>query len=235
MNEDGSMARLDDLKTFGEKHNIRIVAVADLIRWRLRNEVLVNQEVDAEIKIGELGKFRVRVFKSLTDNRVHMVMSMGELAGDEPILARVQAASHAIDVFGFSTSDSNLQLEESLKRIAKEGRGVLLYLNIAGQDPSETLRQLRMHLGDISVKGLGNSMGDGYLREMGTGAHILVSLGVQKLRLMTNNPRKIVGLEGFGLEVVERVPILAPISDENRAYLTAKRLQLGHLLSTDLK
>ena len=233
MNDDGTMARMDDLQQFGRKHNIRIVTVADLIRWRLKNEVLVQKVIDSKTKIGELGEFSVRVFRSLTDNRVHLVLSKGELVGDEPILTRVQAATHAVDVFGFSTSDSNLQLEESLRRISAEGKGVLLYLNVAGQDPSQTLRQLRRHLGLVEQDGVLNAVGDGSLRELGTGAQILVSLGIRKLRLMTNNPRKIVGLEGFGLKVVEKLPIVPSNGDDSRGNVTAKRLHLGHLLTTD--
>ena len=233
MNDDGTMARMDDLKEFGVKHNIRIVTVADLIRWRLKNEVLVQKVIASNVDIGELGEFSVQVFRSLTDNRVHLALSMGDLAGDEPILTRVQAATHAVDVFGFSTSDSNLQLEESLRRISAEGRGVLLYLNVAGQDPSQTLRQLRRHLGLIAQDGVRNAVGDGSLRELGTGAQILVSLGIRKLRLMTNNPRKIVGLEGFGLNVIEKLPIVASASEDLRGNVTAKRLHLGHLLTND--
>jgi 3,4-dihydroxy 2-butanone 4-phosphate synthase / GTP cyclohydrolase II len=233
MNDDGSMARLKDLEKFGLEHNIRIVAIADLVRWRLRNEVLVEQVVDTETTIGELGSFRVQVFKSRADGSIHMALSQGDLSGDKPVLARVQAASHAVDVFGFSTTDSSAQLLHALHLIAKEELGVLLYMNIAGADPDSTLRALRMHLGDIKKGGIDNAIGDGALREMGTGAQILVQMGVRRLRLMTNNPRKIIGLEGFGLNVTERVPLQVPVSDENFPYLNAKRIELGHLLSTE--
>ena len=141
------------------------------------------------------------VYESITDGKVHMALSRGELSGDGPVLTRVQAATHVVDVFGFQTSDSWLQIEMALKRIAEEGRGVFLYMNIAGQASDEVIRTLKTHLGQkTNPEGLTNAVGDGALREMGTGAQILLDLGVGKMKLMTNNPRKIVGLEGFGLE-----------------------------------
>lgn len=233
MNDDGTMARLPDLIEFGRKHGIRIVAVADLIRWRLRNEVLVKKLIDVVTPIGSLGDFRMCVYESLTDGTIHMALSQGELDIDEPILTRVQAASHVVDVFGFQTTDSSMQIEMSLKQIAEEGRGVFLYMNIAGQQSDEVIRALRVHLGEKPSSGLSNAMGDGALREMGTGAQILIDLGVNNMKLMTNNPRKIVGLEGFGLRVVERVPLQVCVSKDNLPFLRSRRLDLGHLLQVE--
>lgn len=234
MNDDGSMSRMPDLIAFGLKHNIRIVAVADLIRWRLRNEVLVKKTIDVQTPIGNLGEFRMTVYESITDGKVHMALSRGELSGDAPVLTRVQAATHVVDVFGFQTSDSWLQIEMALKRIAEENRGVFLYMNIAGQASDEVIRTLKTHLGQrTNTEGLTNAVGDGALREMGTGAQILLDLGVGNMKLMTNNPRKIVGLEGFGLKVVERVPLEVPVSKDNLPFLRARRLELGHWLSQE--
>ena len=160
-------------------------------------------------------------------------MSQGELDNDEPVLTRVQAASHVVDVFGFQTTDSSMQIEMSLKQIAEEGRGVFLYMNIAGQQADEVIRALRVHLGEETSDGLSNATGDGALREMGTGAQILIDLGVNSMKLMTNNPRKIVGLEGFGLSVVERVPLLVGISKDNLPFLRSRLLDLGHLLQVE--
>lgn len=231
MNDDGTMARMPDLLEFGREHGIRVVAVADLIRWRLRNEVLVTKKIDVVTPIGSLGDFRMCVYESLTDGTIHMSLSQGELDTDEPVLTRVQAASHVVDVFGFQTTDSWMQIEMALKQIAEEGRGVFLYMNIAGQQPDEVIRALRVHLGEESAKrGLSNAIGDGALREMGTGAQILIDLGVHNMKLMTNNPRKIVGLEGFGLSVAERVPLQVSISKDNLPFLRSRRLDLGHLL-----
>lgn len=233
MNDDGSMARMPDLIKFGKEHNIRIVAVADLIRWRLRNEVLVKKYIDVVTPLGDLGEFRMSVYESLSDGTLHMALSKGDIAGGEPVLTRVQAATHVVDVFGFQTSDSWMQIEMALQMIADEGRGVFLYMNIAGQNAQEVIRSLRMHLGEKVEDGLTNSVGDGALREMGNGAQILIDLGVQRMKLMTNNPRKIVGLEGFGIEVAERVPLQVPVSDDNLPFLRARRFDLGHLLKID--
>ena len=234
MNDDGTMARLPDLLEFGREHGVRVVAVADLIRWRLRNEVLVKKKIDVVTPIGKLGDFRMCVYESLTDGTIHMSLSLGELDTDEPVLTRVQAASHVVDVFGFQTTDSWMQIEMALQQIAEEGSGVFLYMNIAGQQPDEVIRALRVHLGEEAAQGgLSNAIGDGALREMGTGAQILIDLGVQNMKLMTNNPRKIVGLEGFGLRVVERVPLQVGISKDNLPFLRSRRLDLGHLLHVE--
>ena len=233
MNDDGTMARLPDLIEFGKEHGIRVVAVADLIRWRLRNEVLVKKKIDILTPIGNLGDFRMCIYESLTDGTIHMSLSKGELDCDEAVLTRVQAASHVVDVFGFQTTDSWMQIEMSLKQIAEEGRGIFLYMNIAGQQPDEVIRALRVHLGEEPAKGLSNAIGDGALREMGTGAQILIDLGVQNMKLMTNNPRKIVGLEGFGLRVEERVPLQVGVSKDNLPFLRSRRLDLGHLLQVE--
>jgi 3,4-dihydroxy 2-butanone 4-phosphate synthase / GTP cyclohydrolase II len=230
MNDDGTMARLPDLIKFGHTHNIRIVAVADLVRYRLRTETLVEKMVDTQSELGTLGRFRIQIFRSMTDNKLHVAISKGDISGSDPILTRVQAASHVVDVFGFSTSDSASQLALSLEKIREEGKGVLLYLNVSGIGAEETLRALRVHLGEIPQEGIKNAIGDGALREMGTGAQILVQLGVHNLKLMTNNPRKIIGLEGFGLKVTSRVPLEVPQTEQNKAYLQAKRTILGHLL-----
>ena len=181
-----------------------------------------------------LGEFRMTVYESITDGKVHMALSRGDLSGDDPVLTRVQAATHVVDVFGFQTSDSWLQIEMALKKIAEEGRGVFLYMNIAGQDSAEVIRTLKTHLGQkTDNEGLTNAVGDGALREMGTGAQILLDLGVGNMKLMTNNPRKIVGLEGFGLKVVERVPLQVPVSKDNLPFLRARRLELGHWLNEE--
>lgn len=230
MNDDGTMARLPDLIEFGKKHDIRIVAVADLVRYRLRTERLVEKMVDTQTDLGNLGSFRVQIFRSMTDNKLHVALSKGSISGSDPILTRVQAASHVVDVFAFSTSDSASQLALALEKINEEGKGVLLYLNVSGIGAEETLRALRVHLGESPEEGIKNAIGDGALREMGTGAQILIQLGVTNLKLMTNNPRKIVGLEAFGLKVHSRVPLEVTQTEQNKAFLQAKRTILGHLL-----
>ena len=154
MNDDGTMARLPDLIEFGKKHDIRIVAVADLVRYRLRTERLVEKMVDTQTDLGNLGSFRVQIFRSMTDNKHHVALSKGSISGSDPILTRVQAASHVVDVFAFSTSDSASQLALALEKINEEGKGVLLYLNVSGIGAEETLRALRVHLGESPEEGI---------------------------------------------------------------------------------
>ncbi|MEC7987830.1 MAG: 3,4-dihydroxy-2-butanone-4-phosphate synthase [Myxococcota bacterium] len=233
MNEDGSMARLPDLIRFGERHNIRILAVADLIRWRLQTEKQVENIVQTKVHIKPWGEFDLFLFRSKTDKSLHLSLTKGEFNSDEPVLVRVQASKSAIDVFGFSSSDSREQLGLSLEAIAREGRGALLYLNVSGSSNEDILSSLLRHLNLDENSGVQNAKGDGSLRELGTGAQMLLMLGIRKMRLMTNNPRKIVGLEGFGLEIVERVPLTVSVSDDNKEFLRKKILDFGHFLSIE--
>lgn len=228
MKEDGTMARLPDLKDFGLKHGIRIVAVADLIRWRLTHERLVVREIDTVVHLPDHGDFNARVYRS-TDAGLHMVLWKGDIARGGPVLARVQTACAPADVFRVLSSDSAAQIDAALAAIAKEGRGALLYLHVdGGRDPSATLNRIREHLtpGEVTPQP------PDALRELGTGAQILVDLGVRELRLLTNNPRKIVGLEGFGISVVERVPLAIAPHPDRRRFLESRRTQLGHLLGS---
>ncbi len=226
MKDDGTMARLPDLKIFGEKHGIRIVAVADLIRWRLTHERLVKCEVDTVIHTPEHGEWKARVYRS-TDQGLHLVLWKGELDKGGPVLTRVQTACAPADVFRVLSSDSSDQIDAALAAISKEGRGALLYLHVdGGRDPSATLNRIREHLTPETA----SPQPPDAIRELGTGAQILVDLGARELRLLTNNPRKIVGLEGFGLAVVERVPLAIAPHPDRRRFLESRRTQLGHLL-----
>ncbi len=232
MNDDGTMARLPDLEQFGAEHNIRIVTVADIIRYRLRTELLVEIEVEAPVQVPGLGTFNARVYRESTGSGIHLALWKGDLSGDEPVLSRVQTYSPVGDVFGAMSCDHRMQLEGALGAISDAGRGVLLYMHIGGQEPDALLERIRGSLQvptEPEIDPVVTSQGRG-LRHLGVGAQMLVGLGVQKMRLMTNNPRKIVGLEGYGLEVVERVPLQVPVSDENAPFLRARKLRLGHLL-----
>ena len=205
MNDDGTMARLPDLLEFGTEHRIRVVTVADIIRWRIRHEVLVDRLIDQPIET-PFGTFQHRTYRSQTDGGIHMVLWMGDVADGEAVLTRVQTFSPTGDVFFSGASDSRSQLDDSLKQIAEQGRGALLYLHVAGaKHVDSVIARMRSHLGDDTPK-VGKKDG-GELREMGTGAQILLDLGVRRLKLLTNNPRKIVGLEAYGLEVAERIPL----------------------------
>ncbi len=231
MNDDGTMARLPDLEKFGAKHNIRIVTVADIIRWRLRHETLVEVKVDAPVQIPGLGSFQARVYQENTSASLHLALWRGDLSGDEPVLARVQSYSPVSDVFGAMSSDARLQMETALGAIHDADEGVFLYMHIGGEATDALLSRIRasVQVEEEPEEPVVTTQGRG-LRHLGVGSQILVDLGVKKMRLMTNNPRKIVGLEGYGLEVVERVALHVPISEENAPFLRARKLHLGHLL-----
>jgi 3,4-dihydroxy 2-butanone 4-phosphate synthase/GTP cyclohydrolase II len=228
MKDDGTMARLPDLLEFGRKHNIRVCTVADIIRWRIRHEVLVERVSDHPIHTRH-GVFQQRTYRSQTDGGVHMVLWMGDVGSGEPVLTRVQAFCPTGDIFSSSSCDCRSQLDDSLKQIAEHGRGALLYLHVAGSKHVDSVvARMRSHLGESDAKS--GDKGGGELREMGTGAQILLDLGVKRLHLLTNNPRKIVGLEAYGLEVLERVPLQVARHPGNARYLSERRDQLGHIL-----
>jgi 3,4-dihydroxy 2-butanone 4-phosphate synthase / GTP cyclohydrolase II len=229
MKTDGTMARLPDLKKFGAEHNIRIVAVEDLIRWRVRNEVLVERELETTTQVRGHGEFNLRVYRSRTTNGLHMALWKGDIKADEPVLARVQAFCPSGDVFHATLCDCNAQMDAALSLIDDAGAGVLLYMHVAGVDQEDAvLARMRAHLGLTDAKS--GEAGGGELREMGMGAQILVDLGARRLKLMTNNPRKIIGLEGYGLEVAERVPMRTAAHADTAPFLEARREQLGHLI-----
>jgi 3,4-dihydroxy 2-butanone 4-phosphate synthase/GTP cyclohydrolase II len=230
MNEDGTMARLPDLERFGARHKLRIVTVADIVRWRMRTEVLVERAVQAPLQVPGLGQFNACVYRSIADGGLHLALFMGDVGDGQPVLTRVQVAQPVSDVFGALSTDSGAQLDAALRAIHEAGRGVLLYMHLGGgSNPDQLIARIREHLAPTQHTS-GPPNPESQLRELGTGAQILVDLGVRRLRLMTNNPRKIVGLEGFGLQVDERVPLTVPMSDDNQPFLRARRMALGHLL-----
>ena len=201
MNDDGTMARLPDLERFAAVHKLHIVSVADLIRWRLRNERLVQRVLEAPMRTAEHGELRATVYRD-TAGGLHLALVLGDVTGP-PCLVRVQSSAGPVDVFRATNSDSSELIQGALGHIAREGRGVLLYLNIdGGPNPALFLDRMREHLVPGSTPVVEDK-----LRALGTGAQILADLGVRELRLLTKNPRKIVGLEGFGLHVVERVSL----------------------------
>jgi 3,4-dihydroxy 2-butanone 4-phosphate synthase/GTP cyclohydrolase II len=225
MNDDGTMARLSDLERFSAVHRLHIVSVADVVRWRLRNERLVHRVLETPMPTEEFGELRAAVYKD-TAGGLHLALTKGDISG-APVLTRVQASCGPVDVFRALTSDSSEQLRAALGRIASEDRGILLYLNIdGGPSPESFVARLREHLMPES----GPAAEGDKLRALGTGAQILLDLGVRELRLLTNNPRKIVGLEGFGLRVVERIPLRVEARPDRTAFLESRRQQLGHLL-----
>jgi 3,4-dihydroxy 2-butanone 4-phosphate synthase / GTP cyclohydrolase II len=233
MDEDGTMARGPRLEAFCRQHGLRLVTIKDLIQHRMRTERLVRKIVEADLPTG-YGPFRVHAFESGIDGEHHVALVMGDLrAGDEPALVRVHSQCLTGDIFASSRCDCGDQLHEALEMISQAGRGVLLYLRQEGRGIGLVHKLMAYQLQDEGKDTVEANEALGFKadqRDYGIGAQILVELGVRKIRLLTNNPRKFVGLEGYGLEIVGRVAIEIPASDANRRYLKTKKEKLGHIL-----
>jgi 3,4-dihydroxy 2-butanone 4-phosphate synthase / GTP cyclohydrolase II len=232
MKDDGTMARVPDLAEFCERHGIRMVTVADLIQYRRRTEKLVERVVSVRLPT-DYGEFQAVAYRELLTGKQHLALVRGELAGRENVLVRVHSECLTGDVFHSLRCDCGEQLEQALARIATEDVGVLLYMAQEGRGIG-LLNKLRAY--ELQERGLDTVEANVELgfpadsREYGFGYQILADLGLSTIRLLTNNPRKMEGIESYGLRVVEQVPIEVLPNDENRGYLAAKREKLGHLL-----
>ncbi len=232
MNDDGTMARVDDLEGYCAEHGLKMVTVSDLIAYRRRHDKLVERVVEAQLPT-KFGDFDVVGYRSLVDDKHHVAMVRGDVDGRDDVLVRVHSECLTGDVFHSLRCDCGEQLEDALLRIHDEGRGVLLYLAQEGRGIGllNKLRAYRLQEEGLDTVDANVRLGlPADLRDYGIGAQILVDLGLSSIRLLTNNPKKIVGLEGYGLRVTDQVPIEHPPGEHNRDYLRAKKERMGHLL-----
>ncbi|MFC1900563.1 bifunctional 3,4-dihydroxy-2-butanone-4-phosphate synthase/GTP cyclohydrolase II [Chloroflexota bacterium] len=232
MNEDGSMSRLPELEVIAKRHNLKIISVADLIAYRRRHEKLVERVTETKLPT-QYGEFTAIAYKSDIDADEHVALVMGDVTGDEPILVRVHSECLTGDVFGSLRCDCGEQFDLAMKRIAEEGRGVLLYMRQEGRGIGFHNKLRAYALQDNGMDTVEANVSLGFapdLRDYGIGAQILVDLGLHDIRFLTNNPKKIIGFQGYGLEVVEQIPIIAKPNPYNIDYLETKRKKMGHLL-----
>ncbi len=237
MDDDGTMARLPKLRQFADKHNLKLVSIQDLIEYRLKRELLVKEEEVVDMPT-EYGNFKLHAFSHVQTGEIHLALTKGSWEANEPILVRVHSSCVTGDIFGSCRCDCGPQLQEAMKMVEKEGKGVILYMNQEGRGigllnklKAYKLQEMGYDTVEANLK-LGFQMDE---RDYGIGAQILYSLGVKKMRLMSNNPTKRAGLIGYNLEIVETVPLITSPNPHNIQYLTTKREKMGHTLPKELK
>ncbi|MGQ0734612.1 MAG: bifunctional 3,4-dihydroxy-2-butanone-4-phosphate synthase/GTP cyclohydrolase II [Acidobacteriota bacterium] len=234
MSRDGTMARVPELARFARKHKLLMITIADLISYRMKTEGLV-RKVAAAMLPTAFGQFRIHGFESLIDHETHLALVLGELGEGDRVLVRVHSKCLTGDVFHSARCDCGAQLEAAMRRIADEGRGVLLYLNQEGRGIglANKLRAYELQDQGLDTVEANERLGfDADQRDYGIGVQILRALGVRSMRLLSNNPRKMVAIEGYGLSVLEWLPLEVPASEHTRRYLKTKKDKLGHRLDS---
>ncbi|MCF6178534.1 MAG: bifunctional 3,4-dihydroxy-2-butanone-4-phosphate synthase/GTP cyclohydrolase II [Geopsychrobacter sp.] len=233
MNADGTMARMPQLNVFAEKHKLKIISIADLIAYRMRKELLVRRAAETIIPTSYGGDFKVIVYENDVDNAQHVALIKGEIDTSKPVLVRVHSECLTGDVFGSQRCDCADQLHVAMQQVSEEGNGVILYMRQEGRGIGLVNKIKAYSLQDQGRDTVeaNEELGFGAdLRDYGIGAQMLTDLGITKLRLMTNNPKKIIGLEGYGIEISERIPLEISAHETNLKYLQTKREKLGHML-----
>lgn len=237
LNDDGTMARRPELEVFARQHNLKFVTVAQIISHRLKTERLVHRVAEAFLPT-EFGDFRVIAYENDVDQREHVALIKGEIAGEDDVLVRMHSECLTGDVFHSQRCDCGQQLQTSLRRIEKEGKGVVVYMKQEGRGIglNNKIRAYQLQERGMDTVEANELLGfPPDLRDYGIGVQVLLDLGIKSMRLMTNNPKKIIGLQGYGLSVTEQVPITVKPNRHNEGYLRAKREKMGHLIPTDEK
>ena len=235
MKDDGTMARLDDLEAFVARHNLRFMSIAQLIAYRRRNERLVEKVEEVDMPTA-WGHFRLAMYRSLTTGLEHLALVKGDVADGEPVLVRVHSECFTGDVLGSERCDCGPQLHTAMSMVEKEGRGAILYMRQEGRGIGLANKLHAYRKQEAGMDTVEANVALGFapdLREYGEGAQILGDLGITKVRLITNNPRKIKGLAGYGIEISERVPVVIPATEYDKRYLETKRVKMGHLLDSE--
>jgi len=232
MDEDGAMARMPQLEEMASKFDLKIVTITDLIAYRIRHEKLVQRVTEAKLPT-TYGEFTAMAYKSVVDAAEHVALVKGDISNDEPVLVRVHSECLTGDVFGSLRCDCGAQIEMALQSIAKENRGVFLYMRQEGRGIGFHNKLRAYALQDQGMDTVEANIALGFapdLRDYGVGAQILADLGLHNIRLLTNNPKKVIGLESYGIKIVETVPLIAPSTPYNIRYLETKQKKLGHIL-----